>query len=83
MLLLQIEVGYWRSSLILNSSRYIVMANNDQPIRVLIVDDSEFMRNRLSMMLMKCPDMKIVGTAKNGYEAIEQIQHTLAGCHDS
>ena len=52
------------------------MANNNQPIRVLIVDDSEFMRNRLSMILMKCLDMKIVGTAKNGYEAIEQIQHT-------
>ncbi len=47
---------------------------NQQPIRVLVVDDSTFMRNRLSMMLMKYDDMKVVGTAKSGQDAIEQVQ---------
>ena len=47
-----------------------------QPIRVLVVDDSAFMRNRLSMMLMKCQDMQVVGTAKDGHDAIGQVQRT-------
>lgn len=52
------------------------MSTGDQPIRVLVVDDSEFMRNTLSMMLMKCPDMQVVGTASNGQDAIAQVQRT-------
>ena len=50
------------------------MRTNNRPIRVLIVDDSSFMRNTLSTMLMNFPDMQIVGTAKNGMDAIEQIK---------
>ena len=52
------------------------MSFHVHPIRVLVVDDSAFMRNRLSMMLMKCQDMQVVGTAKDGHDAIEQVQRT-------
>jgi chemotaxis response regulator CheB len=44
------------------------MSKNGQPIRALVVDDSAFMRNRLSMMLMKC--------SENGHDAIEQAKRT-------
>lgn len=43
------------------------------PIRVLVVDDSAFMRNTLSIMLMKYPDVRVVGTAKTGREALSQV----------
>ena len=33
-----------------------------------MIDDSDFMRNRLSMMLMKC--------SENGHDAIEQAKRT-------
>ena len=52
------------------------MRRNNFPIRVLIVDDSDFMRNTLSTMLMKFPDVQVVGTAKNGMDAIEQIKRS-------
>ena len=52
------------------------MTKTGQPIRVLVVDDSAFMRNRLSMMLMKCVDLQVVGTAKNGRDAIDQAKRT-------
>ncbi len=45
-----------------------------EPIRVLVVDDSLFMRNRISMMLMKCTDFTVVGTASDGVNAIAQVQ---------
>ncbi len=48
--------------------------NTERPsIRVLVVDDSAFTRNTISTMLMKYSDVQVVGTAKNGMEAIEQI----------
>jgi chemotaxis response regulator CheB len=52
------------------------MSKNGQPIRALVIDDSDFMRNRLSMMLMKCSDLQVVGTAMNGHDAIEQAKRT-------
>lgn len=42
-------------------------------VKVLIVDDSAFMRNALSSMLSSDKDIKIVGTARDGLEAIEKI----------
>jgi chemotaxis response regulator CheB len=44
------------------------MSKNGQPIRALVFDDSDFMRNRISMMLMKC--------SENGHDAIEQAKRT-------
>ncbi len=43
-------------------------------IRVLIVDDSAFMRNALSSMLASDPEIKIVGTAKDGLDALDKIR---------
>ena len=44
------------------------------PVRVLIVDDSVFFRNRISQMLREHPDIQIVDTAKNGAEAVAKVK---------
>lgn len=46
----------------------------DKKIKLLVVDDSAFMRKAMEMMLADVPDIEIVGTAKNGAECIEQIK---------
>jgi len=43
-------------------------------IKVLVVDDSAFMRSAISRMLEKDPEIKVIGTAKNGKEAIERVE---------
>ncbi|MDP9315030.1 MAG: chemotaxis-specific protein-glutamate methyltransferase CheB [Chloroflexota bacterium] len=43
------------------------------PIRVLIVDDSMLMRRALSMLLASDPEIEVVGTARDGRAAIEQV----------
>ena len=40
-------------------------------MRVLVVDDSAFMRRAISTMLNSDPEIQVVGLAKNGVEAIE------------
>jgi len=42
-------------------------------IRVLIVDDSAFMRTALSRMVASDPDISVVGTASTGNEALQRI----------
>jgi two-component system, chemotaxis family, protein-glutamate methylesterase/glutaminase len=46
---------------------------NKSQTRVLIVDDSAFMRTALSRMVAFDPDLSVVGTAANGNEALQQI----------
>lgn len=41
------------------------------PIRVLIVDDHDMLREGLTMFLKAFPDMEMVGEAANGQEAID------------
>ncbi|MDN4503107.1 chemotaxis response regulator protein-glutamate methylesterase [Alteromonadaceae bacterium BrNp21-10] len=43
------------------------------PIRVLIVDDSTFFRRRVTDILELDPEIEVVGIAKNGQEAVEQV----------
>ena len=43
-------------------------------VRVLIVDDSSFMRRSLEAILSKSPDIEVVGTAANGLEAIAKVK---------
>jgi len=40
------------------------------PVKVLIVDDSVFFRNRISQILREDSRIKVVGTAKNGVEGV-------------
>jgi len=42
-------------------------------IKVLIADDSAFMRNALTNMLSSDPEIKVVGTARDGVEAVEKV----------
>ncbi|MCL4428333.1 MAG: chemotaxis response regulator protein-glutamate methylesterase [Deltaproteobacteria bacterium] len=44
-----------------------------EPIRLLIVDDSPFMRRAISSLVDGEEDIKVVGTAKDGQDAIRQI----------
>lgn len=44
------------------------------PTRVLIVDDSSFMRTAIASMLRSYPDIEVVGTASNGKEGVEQAK---------
>lgn len=43
-------------------------------VKVLIVDDSAFMRNALSSMLSSDSEIQIVGKARDGIEAIELVE---------
>lgn len=43
-------------------------------IRVLVVDDSPFMRRAITRILSSTPDIEVVGTAGSGQEAVDMIQ---------
>lgn len=50
------------------------MTRNDQPRRVLIVDDSAFMRASLRHIVGALPGFTVAGEAKDGREAVEAIR---------
>ncbi len=43
-------------------------------VRVLVVDDSAFMRKAISMMIEDDPGIEVVGTARDGIDAIEKVR---------
>lgn len=43
-------------------------------IRALVVDDSAFMRGVITKMLESDSEIEVIGTAKNGIEAIEKVE---------
>ena len=43
---------------------------------VLVVDDSAFMRRLIAQIIDASPDFRVVGTARNGHDALRQI-HAL------
>lgn len=47
------------------------MATELEPIRVLIADDSPLAREFIKEILLRAPDIKVVGEAANGREAVE------------
>lgn len=46
----------------------------NRPVRVLVVDDQQLMREGLASLLSIQPGIEIVGIAANGQEAVEQAQ---------
>jgi two-component system, chemotaxis family, protein-glutamate methylesterase/glutaminase len=48
-------------------------ARDNSPVRVLVVDDSAFMRVALSRMIAFDPDLQVVGAAASGTEALQRI----------
>ena len=43
-------------------------------IRIMVVDDSPFMRKSLQKMLEEAPDLKVVATARDGVDALEKLE---------
>jgi len=44
-----------------------------QVIRVLVVDDSAYVRKVVKQMLSRSPFIEVVGTARDGRDAMEQV----------
>ena len=44
------------------------------PVRVLVVDDSAYIRKVVKEMLSRSPAIEVVGTARDGQEALEQVE---------
>jgi len=47
---------------------------NSRLIRVLVADDSAFMRTALTRMIESDPSLRVSDTAQNGGEALEKIR---------
>ena len=45
-----------------------------KPVRVLVVDDSALMRQFISDILNSDPRIEVCGTARDGQDALKQIQ---------
>src|SRR5436309_15535972 len=56
-------------------ARALMSSRRARP-RVLIVDDSAFMRRMTSQIIEGSGEFSVVGTARNGYDALKQI-HAL------
>ena len=46
----------------------------DEPISILIVDDSALYRQSIQNVMREIPDVSVVGVARNGVEALEKIR---------
>jgi len=49
------------------------MTTSSPAIRVLIVDDSAYVRKVVSQLLSRSPRLEVVGTARDGQEALERV----------
>jgi DNA-binding NarL/FixJ family response regulator len=47
-----------------------------KPIRVLIVDDHEIVRQGIRAILSESEDIEVVAEASDGLAAIQQVKHT-------
>jgi DNA-binding NarL/FixJ family response regulator len=50
------------------------MSSDSDPIRILVVDDHQLIRVGIATLLLPEPDMKLVGEASNGWEAITKFR---------
>ncbi len=51
-----------------------IIETQSRTVRILIVDDQDLIRQTIQMYLEQEPDLKIIGYAKNGTEALKQIE---------
>jgi len=56
-----------------NQAQAPVFPKSSNPVKVLVVDDSAFMRHSISQYLNENPDITVVGAARDGSEALEMI----------
>ncbi len=49
------------------------MLSEENIVKVVVIDDSAFMRKSLKLMLESDPEIRVVGTARDGNEGIEKI----------
>jgi two-component system chemotaxis response regulator CheB len=49
------------------------MTTSSPVVRVLVVDDSAYVRKVVSQLLSRSPRLEVVGTARDGQEALEQV----------
>jgi two-component system chemotaxis response regulator CheB len=47
--------------------------NSTSVVRVLVVDDSAYVRKVVTQMLSRSPSIQVVGTARDGLEALERV----------
>jgi two-component system chemotaxis response regulator CheB len=50
------------------------VAASDTEVKVLVADDSAFMRTALKRMIESDPSLRVVGTAQTGMEALEKVK---------
>ena len=48
--------------------------NNTKKTKILVVDDSAFMRKALTIMIESDPSLEVIGSARDGNEAIEKVE---------
>ena len=53
---------------------------NPKVTRVLVVDDSAYVRKVVTQMLSRSPFLEVVGTARDGQEALDQVDRAEARC---
>ncbi|MFQ5901165.1 MAG: chemotaxis response regulator protein-glutamate methylesterase [Thermodesulfobacteriota bacterium] len=53
----------------------VIYKDMDNIIRVLVVDDSAFNRRALTKILEEAPNIKVVGTASNGLDALKEVKN--------
>jgi two-component system chemotaxis response regulator CheB len=52
----------------------LLHTKNTKPIRVVIADDSAFVRKAMTLLLEEDPQIKVVGVARNGKECLELVE---------
>jgi hemolysin D len=58
-----------------NSSRNNVKSDPTPTIKILLVDDGRVIREKLKSILRSQPDIRVIGTAADGYSAIEELEY--------
>jgi two-component system chemotaxis response regulator CheB len=54
-------------------NEHIIKPSEENLVKVVVIDDSAFMRKSLTLMLESDPEIKVIATARDGNEGIEKI----------